>query len=113
MLETVFSGEIRFADVAAFLQEAQAQPWFPAPSINDVSAVHPTIPTSEVRAIADLVRGIGPRLAGVPFAVVVSSPVLFGLVRMVELLVDDVALIKPFRDRDSARAWLANPQVES
>jgi hypothetical protein len=113
LLETVFSGDIRLDDVAAFIREIETEPWFPSPSLNDVSAVNPTIPTGDVRAIADLLRGFGPRLSGIPFAVVVASPVMFGLVRMIELMIDDVALIKPFRDHESARAWLANPHVES
>lgn len=111
VLEIVATGDIGLADVATCLNAMRSEPWFPAPAIADVRSVTPSMPTHEVREVAGLLRALAPRLANVPMAIVVSSTVLFGLVRMLKLMLDDVIAIKPFHDFESARQWLANPHA--
>jgi hypothetical protein len=111
VLEIVASGDIGLAEVASCLTAVRGEPWFPAPAIADVRGVTPSIPSHEVREVAGLLRAMAPQLKSVPVAIVVSSTVLFGLVRMLELMLDDVISIKPFHDFESARDWLANPHA--
>jgi hypothetical protein len=69
----------------------------------------------EVREVVALLRSMSykrgfnisfnPRPLG-PTAVVVSSDVAFGVMRMLETLVEDVCIIKPFRDIPGAEQWL-------
>ena len=67
----------------------------------------------EIRLIVDLVRAEARRKVLGPTAVVVSTDVAFGMLRMLrmlrmrEQLVEDVALIRPFRDDAAAVEWLA------
>jgi len=110
LLRTVSTGDVGLAEVAAFVEQVQAESWFPVPTWVDVRGASTDIPTGEVRAIAALLRDVSPRLARVPIAVVVGSRVAFGLVRMVGLLVDDVLTIRPFHDDEAATAWLLRPQ---
>ena len=63
----------------------------------------PTLHKGQIRALA---------IAEAEFeAVIVSSDVAFGLTRMIELMLDDVITIAPFRDIVSARTWLAQSHV--
>ena len=51
-------------------------------------------------------RWLGERTRLGPTAVVVDSDLAFGIVRMVEMLVDDVCQVKPFRTKLDAELWL-------
>jgi hypothetical protein len=104
--EAVVSGEVTLAEVEAYFRQVRTEPWFPAPSLTDVRDARPSLPSEDVRAIAELLRELGPTLRGAPIAVLVSSQVGYGLVRMIELLVDDVATVRPFLDPDAAMTWL-------
>jgi hypothetical protein len=42
-----------------------------------------------------------------PTAVLVSDDVAFGVIRMLEVLVEDICEVRSFRDEQEARAWLA------
>jgi hypothetical protein len=107
LLETAVTGEVGLADVQAYFRQVAAEPWFPAPSITDLRHASPNLPSADVRAIAQLLRRLGPRLDGTPVAAVVATDVAYGLVRMVDLMVDDVVTLRAFRDRGEALAWIA------
>jgi hypothetical protein len=53
-----------------------------------------------------MLRWLGERTRLGPTAVVVDSDLAYGIVRMVEILVQDVCLVKPFRDKLDAELWL-------
>jgi hypothetical protein len=46
-----------------------------------------------------------------PTAVLVSSDEAFGIIHMLEMLVEDVCEVKSFRDEAAARAWFASKSV--
>ncbi len=104
---TVVTGDVGFAEAAAHFEQVSREPWFPAPSLTDVRGTTPTIPSSEVRAIVELFRDLGPRIREVPIAVLVDSDVSYGLVRMLQLLLEDSVTLRPFRDREKALHWIA------
>jgi hypothetical protein len=37
---------------------------------------------------------------------VVANDYAYGMLRMLEILLDDVCLVRPFRERDAAEQWL-------
>ena len=41
-------------------------------------------------------------------AIVVDSELAYGMLRMLEILVEDVCSIRPFRDHEKAEQWLAD-----
>jgi hypothetical protein len=104
LLTTVVAGQVSAAEVTAYLHEVATKPWFPAPSVTDVRDAA-AASGEEVRAIADGFRSFGTRFGQARIAVLVDSDVSYGLVRMISLLLDDVATIRPFRDQALARAW--------
>ena len=106
LLETHVSGDVRLSEVDEYFQRVSGEPWFPAASLTDVREAHASMPSTDVRAIAALLRRLGPVLRGIPLAVLVGSEVAFGLVRMLGLLLDDDVNVRPFRSAQSALAWL-------
>ncbi len=41
-----------------------------------------------------------------PTAVVVESDVAYGVLRILEMLVEELCVMRPFRDMPAAKAWL-------
>jgi len=60
----------------------------------------------EARQIEDTIRSLSQESKFGPTAILVLTEIDFGMVRMVETLVDGVAEIRPFREEIDARAWL-------
>jgi hypothetical protein len=61
---------------------------------------------AEVRDVVDHLRQLSLDETLGPTAVVVSSDVAFGMLRMLEILIEDVVVIRPFREYDDAVKWL-------
>lgn len=110
VIVTAVTGTVSVADVEAHIRDVSAESWFPAPALVDTREASANLPSRDVRAIVELLRRLGSRLNGSPIAVVVPSDVAYGLVRMIELLLDEVVTIGAFRTREEAIAWLAHQQ---
>jgi|SRR5580700_5233288 hypothetical protein len=63
---------------------------------------------TEIRKIVALVRNLCQQCKFGPTAVLVSTDFAFGIMRAMEMLLDDVAEIRPFREERLARSWLAS-----
>jgi len=111
LIHTVVTGDVRLRAIVEHVDAISAEPWFPAPALVDTRHASAGIQSAEVRSVVEMLRTLGPRLNGVPIAVIVSSDVAFGLTRMIELMLDDVITIAPFRDIASARAWLTKSRA--
>jgi hypothetical protein len=61
----------------------------------------------ETELIVGMIRTLSRESRLGPTAVLVSTDLDFGMVRMLEAILEDVAEIKPFRDEQEARSWLA------
>jgi hypothetical protein len=68
-----------------------------------VSAIYPV----QIRQIAALIRTLGQESNLDPTGVLVTTDFSFGVLRMLEVFVEDVAKIEPFMDEQKARTWLA------
>jgi hypothetical protein len=70
-----------------------------------VATVPPTRGTKSARSWPSLHRlGNQSRLG--PTAIIVDSDVECGMVRMAEMLVEDVCAVRPFRRTEEAQEWL-------
>ena len=67
---------------------------------------------SQIRQIVALIRNMGQQSEWGPSAVLVSTDFSFGVITFLEILVEDVVEIKPFRDEAEARAWLGSKVVQ-
>jgi hypothetical protein len=78
----------------------------PLPEFVDATNATINLTVEEVRGVVERVRDLGRHNALGPTAVLVGNDVSFGIVRMGEALVGDVADVRPFRDRAAAEEWL-------
>jgi hypothetical protein len=63
---------------------------------------------NESMQIVDLVISMSRESTLGPTAVLVSTDLNFGMVRILEATLEDVAELRPFRDEQEARAWLGS-----
>lgn len=63
---------------------------------------------AEIRQIVGLVRSLCGQSKFGATAVVVSNDYAFGIMRAMEMLLEDVADVRPFREERVARSWLAS-----
>lgn len=63
---------------------------------------------SEIRQIVALMRVLSEQSKLRATAVLVESDFAFGIMRAMEMLLDDIAEVRPFRDEKLARSWLAS-----
>ena len=113
MLFAQVTGLTTLADIENYFLRVSHEPWFPVPALTDVRTSSTDISTDDVRAAADRLRRLAPRLHGAPIAILTASPVSFGLSRMIEQLLGDEVNIQVFRDEPSALAWLTERQTEN
>jgi len=63
---------------------------------------------AEIRQIVSLVRNLCKQCKFGATAVLVSTDFAFGIMRAMEMLLEDVAEVRPFREERVARSWLAS-----
>lgn len=78
----------------------------PLHELIDAARVTVTLSPSEVRVIVERLRELGRDNALGPTAVIVGDDVSYGLLRMLEVLVEDVCDVRPFRKQIEAEEWL-------
>ena len=107
-IDSVAVGPITFADVRAHIFREKQWEGLPYREFIEGRGAGVQLSPGEIRQIVDLLRSLkdGSKLG--PTAIVVSTDYAFGLMRMLEMLVDDVCEIRAFRDEQVAREWLAS-----
>jgi len=109
-IDAVAIGPIRYADVEQHLSWERQEHGLSCPEFVDARQAEINFTPKEVRQIVELLRKLGRDTELGPTAVLVSTEVAFGVIRMLEVLLEDVCAIRPFRDEPAARKWLA-PQI--
>ena len=107
------SGPITLEEIRAHLEEERQEPALNFTEIFDARGARPDFPPADVRVLVAWLRWLGERTRLGPTAVVVDSDLAFGITRMIEMLIEDVALIKPFRTNLDAELWLDQVAGES
>ena len=107
VLTVVAEGAVDFEEIRAHLLDERAEGALGFRELIDARRAIPSVTATDVRRVVDLVRSEARNVAFGPTAVVVSSDVAYGMLRMLEMLVEDVAAIRPFRDYRDAVRWLA------
>jgi hypothetical protein len=105
-LITVAEGSVTYSDIAAHLEKERIDNGLLLPELIEATQATAAVSTAEVRKIVDRLREMGHRNALGPTAVVVGNDLSYGLVRMLEILLEDVCDIRPFRNRSEAEEWL-------
>jgi hypothetical protein len=107
VLTVLAEGPIDFAAIRAHLVDERSEGALGYKELIDARRATPVLSAADVRRVVDLLRGEAHALPLGPTAVVVSSDVAYGVLRMLETLVEDVAAIRPFREYRDAVKWLA------
>jgi len=99
-------GTITFAEVSAHLLRERQDLVLPWKELIDARSAAPELSSPDVRRIVDLLRDAARTNRLGPTAVVVSTPVAYGMMRMLQILVEDTCIIHPFRVLAEAEQWL-------
>lgn len=99
-------GRVTLDEIRSHLEEERQEPALAYTELLDARDAVPDFPPADSRVLVAWLRWLGERTHLGPTAVLVNSDLAFGIVRMVEMLVEDVALVKPFRDKLDAELWL-------
>lgn len=108
-LEAVASGPINYEQIEKHLIEErniQGLTYKEFVDARDADLVFALSPM-EIRQIVALIRNLCQQCQFGPTAVLVATDFAFGIMRAMEMLLNDVAEIRPFREERLARSWLA------
>jgi len=78
----------------------------PFTEVIDATQATADISPAEIRKLVELLRNLGRHNALGPTAVITDDVFSYGMMRMLEILVEDVCDVRPFRDRGEAEEWL-------
>jgi ABC-type transporter Mla MlaB component len=106
LVTTVAEGAVSAADVREHLSSEQRDSALLFRELIDARHAWIDFSAAEVREIVDILRSLSIQHYLGPTAVVVSSPVAFGVMRMLQNLVEDVCVVRPFRDFAQAESWV-------
>jgi len=102
------SGPVTFDDIRHHLETERAARGLTLPELIDGRGAVPVFTSDDVRRVVDWLRAAAKTSALGPTAVVVGSDVGYGMMRMLEILLDDTAEVRPFRTVDEANTWLTH-----
>jgi hypothetical protein len=107
----IASGPIGWEEVRSHLLAERFEGGLSYLELIDARAATPTWSSDEARDIVALLTTFGRKSALGPTAVVVSCDLAFGMLRMLEIFIEDICIVKPFRDYDAAGKWLRELEV--
>jgi len=67
---------------------------------------------NEIRQIVGLVPSLRQQSKFGPTAVLVSTDFAYGIMRAMEMFLSDITDVRPFRQENLARSWLASTSIE-
>ena len=102
-------GPISVPEILAHLERERAGGGLPYAELIDARGYYPNFTGADVRLIVLRLREAAQRTRLGPTAVLVDTDVGYGMVRVVEMLVEDVAAVRVFRELEPAVAWLRDP----
>ena len=107
-VKTTATGPIAIEEIRDHLVEERENDGLAYRELIDASEAEPVMNTRDARTTVALLKMLaGQGMLG-PTAVIVPNEVGYGLVRMIEILLDVVAEVRPFRktEKAEAREWL-------
>src|ERR1700754_3994358 len=94
-------GTITLEQIKRHLEEERLKNGISYGELIDARAAVTDLSATDVRAVVALLRSLAERSPLGPTAVVVDNDLSYGMLRMLEILVSDVCIVKPFRDLDA------------
>jgi hypothetical protein len=107
-LITHATGPIRYEDIRDHLLAEERDHYIAYPELIDGTSATVAFTSQDVRRIVQRVRTTAASQTFGPTAVVVGDEVAYGMMRMLEIMLDDVVSVRPFRTLAAAEQWLLN-----
>jgi hypothetical protein len=105
-MEATASGQVAWEEVRTHLLDERREHGLTYAELIDARSATPTWSPAQARDIVELLRTLGLESSLGPTAIVVSHEFAYGMLRMLEILLDEVCIVRPFRDYDEAEQWL-------
>src|ERR1700678_767647 len=102
---TIAEGTVTMPEVRAHLQRERRDLALPYRELIDARRATVNLSSAEVREIVELLRSLARSHHLGRTAVVVSSDVAYGIMRMLQVLVEDIWDVHPFLDLAAAEPW--------
>ena len=102
------AGPITREDVERHLTSEERAAGIAYREVIDTTRATAVFDGADARSLMETIRGLAARGAFGPTAVIVANDVTYGMVRMLETLLDDIADVRPFRsnERQQAEEWV-------
>lgn len=104
-------GPITWGDIQHHLEAERADQYLGHAELIDATEATVAFSGDEVRHIVESVRQLGTAHRLGPTAIVVSGDLAYGVVRMLEVLLEGICPVRPFRTTAQAEEWLAAVSV--
>ena len=105
---TIAEGTVTLDEVRAHLHREKSDSALPYRELIDARNAVVRLSSSELQQIVELLRSLARSRRLGRTAVVVSTDVAYGIMRMLQILVEDVCVVQPFRDLTTAALWLSD-----
>lgn len=105
-LRVFADGLVTYPEIVAHLMAERDEADLSLPELIDATLARLDITSAEVRNIVEILRGFERTAPLGPTAVLVADDASYGMLRVLEMLVDEVCHIRPFRRLDEAERWL-------
>jgi hypothetical protein len=99
-------GPIDLPEVRAHLLAEQKDSVLPYPELIDARKADPKLSPADVRQIVSFLQTLSSEAPLGKTAIVVSTDVAYGMMRMLSILVEDCCVVSPFRNLGDANKWL-------
>ena len=100
-------GPITLANIRTHLEEERHDVGLSYSELIDARGFSPAFSPEEVRTLVNILRRLGKDSKLGPTAIIVDTDFGYGMLRLLEVLVEDVCDIRPFRRQEEAEKWLA------
>jgi hypothetical protein len=100
-------GPVNLEQIRDHLEDERQEPGLAFSELIDARAAVVELAPADLRVLVAWLRWLGERTKLGPTAVVVDTDFQFGVTRMIEMMVEDVCRVKPFRSESDAKRWLA------
>ena len=105
-LFTAAEGSVTYPEVMAHLEKERVDNGLPLNELVVATRAKVAFSPVDVRQVIKRLRDLGRHHALGPTAIVVDDDLSYGMMRMLEMLVEDVCDVRPFRNAGEAEAWL-------
>jgi hypothetical protein len=103
---TTAEGPITLKDICAHIEEERVQGGLGCAELIDARSASSAVSPEDVRTLVALLQKWSELHELGPTAVVVSTDLAYGMLRMLDILVEQFCVIQPFRDMEMAQRWL-------